>query len=34
MTAQLLFMGEKQDPELEVWRGRGMRVYGGNDAPR
>lgn len=34
MTAELLFMGEQADAELEVWRGRGLRVYGGTEPRR
>lgn len=25
----ILFMGEQADSELEVWRGRGLRIYDG-----
>jgi len=28
-VSEFLFMGEQDDPELEVWLGRGLRVYDG-----
>lgn len=30
----LRFMGEVEDAEAEVWRARGLRVYGGDEPPR
>lgn len=28
-SEDLLFMGEQEDPEMKVWRGRGLRIYDG-----